>query len=79
MAGPLEGFRVVDVSAVLSGPLATMMLADQGAEVVKVEPLKIGDLLRLGFYARGGLAAFFANANRGKRSLALDLTRPAGR
>ena len=42
MAGPLDGIKVVDVSAVVSGPLAAMMLADQGAEVVKVEPAVMG-------------------------------------
>lgn len=79
MPGPLAGIRVVDVSAILSGPICTMMLADQGAEVTKVEPLLIGDLVRAGGYRRGGLNALFANANRGKRSLALDLSKPKGR
>lgn len=79
MPGPLAGIRVVDVSAILSGPICTMMLADQGAEVTKVEPLLIGDLVRAGGYRRGGLNALFANANRGKRSLALDLSKPRGR
>ena len=79
MPGPLAGIRVVDASAILSGPLATMMLADQGAEVIKVEPPGIGDLLRLSPFRRGGLGAFFANGNRGKRCIALDLTKPAGR
>ena len=79
MPGPLAGIKVVDVSAILSGPLATMMLADQGAEVVKVEPLGIGDLMRIGPFRSGGLCAFFANANRGKRSIALDLRQDRGR
>jgi crotonobetainyl-CoA:carnitine CoA-transferase CaiB-like acyl-CoA transferase len=79
MPGPLAGIRVVDCSAILSGPLATMILADQGAEVVKVEPPGIGDLLRLSPFARGGLGAFFANGNRGKRAIALDLRQPRGR
>jgi crotonobetainyl-CoA:carnitine CoA-transferase CaiB-like acyl-CoA transferase len=77
--GPLEGIRIVDVSAVLSGPLATMMLADQGAEVVKVEPVVNGDIMRMGAFQRGGLSTFFANANRGKRSLAMDITTTRGR
>ena len=79
MPGPLAGVKVVDVSAILSGPLATMMLADQGAEVIKVEPPGLGDLMRAGPYARGGLASFFTNANRGKRAIAIDLGKPRGR
>jgi crotonobetainyl-CoA:carnitine CoA-transferase CaiB-like acyl-CoA transferase len=78
MPGPLAGVKVIDVSAILSGPLAAMMLADQGAEVIKVEPPGIGDLMRIGAYQRGGLSAFFANANRGKRSIVLDLGKPRG-
>lgn len=79
MSGPLSGIRVVDVSAVVSGPLATMMLADQGADVVRIEPHGLGDTLRLPNFERGGLTAFFANTNRGKRSMVLDLSQPAGR
>ncbi|RIL04577.1 MAG: hypothetical protein DCC71_13580 [Proteobacteria bacterium] len=79
MPGPLSGVRVVDVSAILAGPLATMMLADQGADVVKVEPPGVGDLLRLSPFRRGGMGAFFANGNRGKRSVVVDLREPAGR
>jgi crotonobetainyl-CoA:carnitine CoA-transferase CaiB-like acyl-CoA transferase len=77
--GPLTGIRIVDCSAVLSGPLATMLLADQGADVVKVEPPGLGDVLRLSPFSRGGLGAFFVNGNRGKRSIALDLRQPRGR
>ena len=47
MSGPLEGIKIVDASAVVSGPLAAMMLADQAAEVIKLEPLVLGDILRL--------------------------------
>jgi crotonobetainyl-CoA:carnitine CoA-transferase CaiB-like acyl-CoA transferase len=79
MPGPLDGIRIVDCSAILSGPLATMILADQGADVIKVEPPGIGDLLRLSPFSRGGLGAFFVNGNRGKRSIALDLRKPRGR
>ena len=66
MTGPLQGVRVVDVSAVVSGPLATMMLADQGADVIKVEPLEIGDVTRLPVNYRDGMSALYANCNRGK-------------
>jgi crotonobetainyl-CoA:carnitine CoA-transferase CaiB-like acyl-CoA transferase len=79
MPGPLSGIRIVDVSAIVSGPLATMMLADQGADVIKVEAPGIGDTMRFAPFRRGGLSAFFANANRGKRSLVLDLRQPRAR
>lgn len=62
----------------ISGPLATMLLADQGAEVIKVEP-RGGDITRASSFVHGGISALFANANRGKRSLAVDLDQPAGR
>ena len=54
MPGPLAGVRVVDVSQILSGPWACMILADQGADVVKVESPGIGDPMRIGPYRRGG-------------------------
>jgi crotonobetainyl-CoA:carnitine CoA-transferase CaiB-like acyl-CoA transferase len=79
MPGPLAGIRVVDVSQILSGPFACMILADQGAEVVKVESPGIGDPMRIGTYRRAGRASFYVNANRGKRGIVLDLQKPAGR
>ncbi len=78
MPGPLAGFRIVDLSAVVSGPLATMLLADQGAEVIKIEPSG-GDTTRLPLFERGGITPLFANVNRGKRSLVLDLGQPRAR
>lgn len=78
MPGPLSGIKVVDVSAVVSGPLATMLLADQGADVVKVEPVGSGELMRQPTNARGGMCAFFANCNRGKRAIAIDLKQERG-
>lgn len=74
--GPLRGVRIVDLTQIVAGPLATQLLAEQGADVVKVEPLT-GDLLRVGRTA--GFGANYANNNRGKRSIALDLSVEAGR
>jgi crotonobetainyl-CoA:carnitine CoA-transferase CaiB-like acyl-CoA transferase len=79
MSGPLEGVRVVDCSAYITGPFATMMLADQGADVVKLEPIGIGDVMRHLGTARGGISTLFAGCNRSKRSLALDLREARGR
>ena len=78
MAGPLAGIKIVDCSQIVSGPFAVMILADQGAEVVKVEPHGYGDLMRIGPYYRGGLQSFFLNVNRNKRCIVLDLTKPKG-
>ena len=78
MPGPLHGYRIVDLTSMISGPSATMLLADQGAEVIKVEnPRAGGDHTRLGANRRGGFSASFLNNNRGKRSVALDLKEPA--
>ncbi len=81
MDGPLEGVRVVDFSAVVSGPLATMWLADQGADVVKVETLDMGDIIRMSwsYPDLAGLAGLFVNNNRGKRCISLDVTSDEGR
>ena len=77
MAGPLDGVRVVDLTSMISGPLATMMLADQGADVIKVEPPH-GDHSRRVATRRGGFSASFLNNNRNKRSVVLDLKKPQG-
>ncbi|MDZ7824954.1 MAG: CoA transferase [Gammaproteobacteria bacterium] len=75
--GPLAGVRVVDLTSMISGPVATMMLADQGADVIKVEPPG-GDLVRAMGANRGGVSATFVSANRSKRSVVLDLKTDAG-
>src|SRR5438477_5381380 len=78
MPGPLAGVRVLDLTSVVSGPLATMFLGDQGADVIKIEPLG-GDITRRSrqsISASGEFSALFVSTNRGKRSLALDLKRP---
>ncbi len=78
MAGPLDGIRVLDLTAMASGPYATAVLGDQGADVVKVEPPGHGDLLREIGTTRGGISAIFATLNRNKRSLVLDLSSESG-
>ena len=77
--GPLHGFRIIDLTTMISGPFATMMLGDQGAEVIKVEVPGRGDHVRAGAHRSGGLAANFLNNNRNKRSIALDLKSSEGR
>lgn len=72
-SGPLAGVRIVDLTTNLSGPFATMVLAQQGADVIKVERPPGGDILRRVGSGRGGTSAYFVNTNWGKRSIALDL------
>lgn len=76
--GPLDGVRVVDLSVMISGPLAGMMLADQGADVIKVESPGLGDIMRFLGSSKGGVTGIFVNNNRGKRSLVVDLKKPEG-
>lgn len=75
MPGPMDGVRIVDLTTMISGPLGAMILADQGADVIKVEPPR-GDNTRSVATRRGGLSASFLNNNRNKRSLVLDLKQP---
>src|SRR5215470_17641116 len=79
MSRPCAGVRVLDLSRLLPGPYLTMILADLGADVVKVEDPRLGDYLRGMPPARDGMSGRFLAVNRGKRSLALDLKAPAGR
>ena len=72
MSGPLEGYRVVELTSTVSGPFAGMMLSDQGADVIKVEPPGIGDLARFMGTTRSGMGAMFSVLNRNKRSVVLD-------
>ena len=76
--GPLQGVRVLEFAIALTGPYATALMADQGAEVVKVERPGIGDIARWVGVAVNDMSAFFLVCNRGKRSIALDLQRPEG-
>ena len=78
MPGPLHGYRILDLSAVISGPYGTMILADQGADVIKVEPPGIGDFTRTAGNKSGGMSASFLNNNRNKRSIVVNLRHPDG-
>lgn len=79
MPGPLDGIRVIDLTSMVSGPLCTAMLGDQGADVVKVENPGGGDHTRAGANRRAGFSASFLHNNRNKRSVVLDLKTEAGR
>ncbi len=78
MAGPLAGIRVLDLTQVLFGPFSTMMLADMGAEVIKVERPKVGDIARGNGPVVRGVSTYFLSLNRGKKSIVLDLTTETG-
>ncbi|HEX5317553.1 MAG TPA: CoA transferase, partial [Stellaceae bacterium] len=79
MSGPLAGLRVVDLTRILAGPFCTAMLADMGAEVIKVETPGQGDPLRGQGAIRDGLSWYFASFNRNKKSVTLNLRRDEGR
>ena len=79
MPGPLAGIRIVDLTAMASGPFATSLLGDQGADVIKIEPPGgRGDLLRKMGILHEGVAATFHAVNRNKRSIVLDLSDERG-
>ncbi|HEV2300966.1 MAG TPA: CaiB/BaiF CoA-transferase family protein [Stellaceae bacterium] len=77
--GPLSGITIVDLSRILAGPYCTLLLAELGARVIKVEPPQGGDDARQYGPFRGGKSTYFQSVNRGKQSIALDLKSPAGR
>jgi CoA:oxalate CoA-transferase len=78
MAGPLAGIRVLDLTQVLFGPFSTMILADMGAEVIKVERPKVGDIARGNGPVVRGVSTYFLSVNRGKKSIVLDLKTTTG-
>ncbi len=77
--GPMRGIKIVELSTALAGPWATAILADQGAEVIKVERPGIGDIARYIGVSVNGMSALFQMCNRGKRSIAIDVHTPEGR
>ncbi len=77
MPGALDGVRVLDLSTMVAGPVATMMLADQGADVIKIESPS-GDLMRHFAFGRNGISASFLSCNRNKRSIAIDIKATEG-
>src|SRR5690606_29212503 len=77
--GPLQGVRVVDLTRVLAGPFCTQILADMGAEVIKVEDVSAGDQTRLNPPFVDGLSHYFWSINRNKESIAIDLKHEKGR
>ena len=79
MSGPLSGIRILDLTNVISGPFATMILADQGADVIKVELPGIGDFVRSTGNKQGGMSATFLNNNRNKQSITIDLKDKRGK
>lgn len=79
LADALQGIRVLDLSRLLPGPFLTMVLADMGASVIKIEDPRVGDYLRAFPPSKGGISGRYLAVNRGKRSVALDLKQPAGR
>jgi crotonobetainyl-CoA:carnitine CoA-transferase CaiB-like acyl-CoA transferase len=76
---PLSGLRVVDLTRILAGPFCSMLLADMGADVIKIETPGAGDPVRRQGVVRDGLSWYFAGFNRNKRSLTLNLRQPEGR
>jgi CoA:oxalate CoA-transferase len=77
--GPLSGTTIIDLSRILAGPYCTLLLAELGARVIKVEPPEQGDDARHYGPFKGGKSTYFASVNRGKESIALDLKSPASR
>ena len=75
---PLAGVRIIELSTMVTASLSSMMLAAQGADVIKVEPVGIGDPMRFIGSQKNGISALFANCNRGKRGLAVNLKDPKG-
>ncbi|MCH8850731.1 MAG: CoA transferase, partial [Chloroflexi bacterium] len=79
MAGPLDGIKILDLTWVLSGPYASMVLCDLGAEVIKLERPPGGDVARTTLPLINGESGYFFSINRGKKSISIDLTQDEGK
>src|SRR3972149_3134841 len=79
MPGPLEGITILDLTWVLSGPYASMVMCDLGAEVIKLERPPRGDVARTTLPVINGESGYFFSINRGKKSMSVDLTKPEGK
>jgi crotonobetainyl-CoA:carnitine CoA-transferase CaiB-like acyl-CoA transferase len=75
---PLEGITILEFSTMITASFAAMMMAEQGAKVIKVEPMNVGDPMRYIGANKGGISSLFANCNRGKQSIRVDLKVPEG-
>ena len=75
---PLQDLLVIELATMVTASFATMMMADQGARVIKIEPIDGGDPMRYLGHSKGDISALFANCNRGKESICVDLKQPAG-
>jgi crotonobetainyl-CoA:carnitine CoA-transferase CaiB-like acyl-CoA transferase len=75
---PLEGVTILEFSTMITASFAAMQMCEQGARVIKVEPLSMGDPMRYIGESKGGISSLFANCNRGKQAIRVDIKDEAG-